>query len=467
MVFSSISFIYYFLPTVLMLYFLMPFKLKNYVLLVSSLFFYFYGDPIYSILILVSSLMGYLHGLWIDKSRKSRYARLPLICSIIFSLIVLLYFKYTDFLIENINRVLNLEIAPLKMALPIGISFYTFQTLSYTIDVYTGNAKVQKNFFTFASYVTLFPQLIAGPIVRYTTVEQELSQREHTVSDFAYGVNRFVIGLSKKVLIANTLGELGQVFYNLNENTILFYWIFAVAFMLQIYYDFSGYSDMAIGLGRFFGFRFLENFNYPFISKSISEFWRRWHISLGTWFRDYLYIPMGGNRAGTLKWIRNVIVVWFLTGLWHGANWNFIIWGLYFGVLLILEKLFINKLLNKLPSVAGHIYTLFFTIISFVIFNTNNMTECFKYIKGMFGILNIPFSGDETVYYLSSYVFTLIVAAFGATPLAGNVIKKIKSVKKGELILNTIEPVVLVSLLLMVTGYIIDGSFNPFLYFRF
>lgn len=445
----------------------MPFKLKNYVLLVSSLFFYFYGDPIYSILILVSSLMGYLHGLWIDKSRKSRYARLPLICSIIFSLIVLLYFKYTDFLIENINRVLNLEIAPLKMALPIGISFYTFQILSYTIDVYTGNAKVQKNFFTFASYVTLFPQLIAGPIVRYTTVEQELSQREHTVSDFAYGVNRFVIGLSKKVLIANTLGELGQVFYNLNENTILFYWIFAVAFMLQIYYDFSGYSDMAIGLGRFFGFRFLENFNYPFISKSISEFWRRWHISLGTWFRDYLYIPMGGNRAGTLKWIRNVIVVWFLTGLWHGANWNFIIWGLYFGVLLILEKLFINKLLNKLPSVAGHIYTLFFTIISFVIFNTNNMTECFKYIKGMFGILNIPFSGDETVYYLSSYVFTLIVAAFGATPLAGNVIKKIKSVKKGELILNTIEPVVLVSLLLMVTGYIIDGSFNPFLYFRF
>ena len=467
MVFSSISFIYYFLPTVLMLYFLMPFKLKNYVLLVSSLFFYFYGEPIYSILILVSSLMGYLHGLWIDKSRKSRYARLPLICSIIFSLIVLLYFKYTDFLIENINRVLNLEIAPLKMALPIGISFYTFQILSYTIDVYNGNAKVQKNFFTFASYVTLFPQLIAGPIVRYTTVEQELSRREHTVSDFAYGVNRFVIGLSKKVLIANTLGELGQVFYNLNENTILFYWIFAAAFMLQIYYDFSGYSDMAIGLGRFFGFRFLENFNYPFISRSIWEFWRRWHISLGTWFRDYLYIPMGGNRAGTLKWIRNVIVVWFLTGLWHGANWNFIIWGLYFGVLLILEKLFINKLLNKLPSVAGHIYTLFFTIISFVIFNTNNMTECFEYIKGMFGILNIPFSGDETVYYLSSYGFTLIVAAFGATPLAGNVIKKIKSVKKGELILNTIEPVLLVSLLLMVTGYIIDGSFNPFLYFRF
>lgn len=467
MLFSSISFIYYFLPIVLMLYFLMPFKFKNFILLFSSLFFYFYGEPIYSILILISSLSGYLHGLWIDKSRKSRYAKLPLICSIIFSLGILLYFKYKDFLIENINWLFNSEITSLKVVLPIGISFYTFQILSYTIDVYNGKAKVQTNFFNFAAYVSLFPQLIAGPIVRYTTVEQELSQRKHTFADFAYGVNRFVVGLSKKVLIANTLGELGQVFSNIEESTILFYWIASISYMIQIYYDFSGYSDMAIGLGRIFGFHFLENFNYPYISKSISEFWRRWHISLGTWFRDYLYIPMGGNRVGTVKWIRNIFFVWFLTGLWHGANWNFIIWGLYFGIFLVLEKVFLNSILNKLPSIVRHIYTLFFVVISFVIFNTDNMVECIEHMKGMFGILNIPFSNAETNYYLKSYGFVLFIAAFGATPLTVKVIKKIKCSKKGECILNILEPIGLATLLFLITGYLVDGSFNPFLYFRF
>jgi len=416
---------------------------------------------------LISSLSAYLHGLWIDKLRKSRYAKLPLICSIIFSVGILLYFKYADFFIENINWLFGFEISPLKIVLPIGISFYTFQILSYTIDVYNGNAKVQNNFFNFAAYVTLFPQLIAGPIVRYTAVEQELSQRKHTFANFSYGVNRFIVGLSKKVLIANTLGELGKIFYNLQESTLLFYWIAAISFMLQIYYDFSGYSDMAIGLGRIFGFHFLENFNYPYISKSISEFWRRWHISLGTWFRDYVYIPMGGNRVGTVKWIRNIFVVWFLTGFWHGANWNFVIWGLYFGIFLIIEKIFLNGILNKLPAIAGHIYTLFFVIISFVIFNTNNMSECIEYIKGMFGALNIPFSSAETEYYLRSYGLTFVIAAFGATPLTVKVINKIKYSKKGEHILNILEPVVLVSMLLLVTGYLVDGSFNPFLYFRF
>ncbi|WP_019228623.1 MBOAT family protein [Sedimentibacter sp. B4] len=467
MLFSSISFIYYFLPIVIMLYFIVPFKFKNLVVLVSSLFFYFYGEPLYSILILISSLSGYLHGLWIDKSRKSRYAKLPLICSIIFSIGILLYFKYADFFIENVNWFFNLNIAPLKVVLPIGISFYTFQILSYTIDVYKGNAKVQKNFFSFAAYVSLFPQLIAGPIVRYTTVEQELSTRSHTAENFAYGVSRFIIGLSKKVLIANTLGELGRIFSNLDERTILFYWIAAISFMLQIYYDFSGYSDMAIGLGRIFGFHFLENFNYPFISRSISEFWRRWHISLGTWFRDYLYITMGGNRVKTVKWIRNVIVVWFLTGFWHGADWNFIVWGLYFGVFLILEKFLFNTILSKLPAVIGHIYTLFFVIISFVIFNAGNMIECIESIKGMFGFLSIPLCNAETIYYLSSYGFMLIIAAFGATPLTIKVIEKIKYSKKGEFIIYVLEPIVLVSLLLLITGYLVDGSFNPFLYFRF
>ncbi len=467
MLFSSISFIYYFLPIVLMLYFSVPFKFKNFVLLIFSLFFYFYGEPVYSVLMLISILSGYFHGLWIDRLRKSRYAKLPLVCSIAFSIGILTYFKYANFLIENIIWISGSEIKPLKTVLPIGISFYTFQILSYTIDVYKGNAKVQKNFFNFAAYVTLFPQLIAGPIVRYTTVEQELSQRNHTVENFAYGVNRFIFGMSKKVLIANTLGELGNIFSNLHDSTILFYWIAAVSFMLQIYYDFSGYSDMAIGLGRIFGFHFLENFNYPYISKSISEFWRRWHISLGTWFRDYVYIPMGGNRTGTVKWIRNVFVVWFLTGLWHGADWNFIIWGLYFGIFLILEKYLLNDFLNKLPSVARQIYTLFFVAISFVIFNTNNMTECIEYIKGMFGILDIPFSNAETNYYLKSYGLTLIIAAIGSTPLAMEIIRKIRCSKKGRAFLNISEPVVLISLLLVITGYLIDGSFNPFLYFRF
>jgi alginate O-acetyltransferase complex protein AlgI len=379
----------------------------------------------------------------------------------------LLYFKYADFLIENINWIFGIKINSLKVVLPIGISFYTFQILSYTIDVYRGNAKVQTNFFNFAAYVTLFPQLIAGPIVRYTTVEQQLSNRKHSVEDFACGVNRFIVGLSKKVLIANTLGELGNIFSNLVDSTILFYWIGAISFMLQIYYDFSGYSDMAIGLGRIFGFHFLENFNYPYISKSISEFWRRWHISLGTWFRDYVYIPMGGNRAGALKWIRNVFTVWFLTGLWHGANWNFIIWGLYFGILLIIEKFLLNDLLRKLPLAAGHIYTLFFAAISFIIFNTNNITECIVYIKGMLGILDIPFSNAETYYYLRSYGFTLIIAAVGSTPLVTETVGKIKLNKNGEAFLNISEPVFLVSLLLLITGYLIDGSFNPFLYFRF
>ncbi|WP_313165203.1 MBOAT family O-acyltransferase [Sedimentibacter sp.] len=467
MLFSSISFIYYFLPMVLLLYFLVPFRFKNLILLVSSLFFYFYGEPIYSILMIASSLSGYLHGLWINKTRKSRYAKIPLICSIAFSIGILLYFKYADFFIENIVWLFGFEIKALKLALPIGISFYTFQIISYTIDVYRGNARVQTNFFNFAAYVTLFPQLIAGPIVRYTTVEQELSQRKHTVTDFSYGVRRFIIGLSKKVLIANTLGELGNIFFSLQESTVLFYWIYAVAFMLQIYYDFSGYSDMAIGLGRIFGFHFLENFNYPYISKSISEFWRRWHISLGTWFRDYVYIPMGGNRVSTVKWIRNIFIVWFLTGFWHGANWNFVIWGLYFGIFLIIERLLLNGILKKLPAVAGHVYTLFFVLISFVIFNTNNMAEFTGYIKGMFGFLSIPFSNTETNYYLISYGLTLIIAAFGSTPLTVRVIDKIKNSKKCEYILNVSEPIVLVSMLLLITGYLVDGSFNPFLYFRF
>lgn len=467
MVFSSISFVYYFLPLFLILYFLVPGKLKNLVLLLTSLFFYFYGEPIYSVLIILSSVLGYLHGRWIHINREGRYAKLPLISSIITGAGMLVFFKYSDFFIENINQALSLNISPLNLELPIGISFYTFQILSYTIDVYRGDAKVQKSFIKFSTYVTLFPQLIAGPIVRYTTIEAELSEREHSLKNTAYGINRFIIGLSKKVIIANTLGELEKVFSNIGDKTVLLYWASTIAFMLQIYFDFSGYSDMAIGLGRIMGFHFLENFNYPFISKSISEFWRRWHISLGTWFKDYVYIPMGGNRVSRLKWIRNIVVVWFLTGFWHGAQWNFIVWGLYFALLLTVEKVFIKGFLEKLPRLVGHLYMLFFTTISFVIFKADGLNESIENLKGMLGILNIPFSNNETVYYFRSYAFVLIIAAIGATPLVKRIIERLKNHKEARKIINMVEPVMLILLLLLVTAYLVDGSFNPFLYFRF
>lgn len=467
MLFSSISFLYYFLPIVLGLYFLAPGKFKNLILLIASLFFYFYGEPIYSLLMVASIVSGYLHGLWIYRAKNSRYARIPLISSIIVSIGLLIFFKYTDFFIENVNNVFGTSIALLRIVMPIGISFYTFQILSYTIDVYRGEAKVQRNILNFATYVSLFPQLIAGPIVRYTDIESELVQRTHSFANSAYGINRFIIGLAKKVIIANTLGELGKVFSNVNEKTVLFYWITAISFMLQIYFDFSGYSDMAIGLGRIFGFHFSENFNYPYTSRSLSEFWRRWHISLGTWFRDYVYFPMGGNRVSTLKWILNISVVWFLTGFWHGAQWNFILWGLYFALLLILEKHLLKNFLEKLHPIVRHIYVMFFLIISFVLFDANSIGEAIENLKGLFFMRNVPFSSIETNYYLRSYAFVMIIAAIGATPAVKSIINKIAKYKKGRLVLSILEPVVHVALLLLITGYLVDGSFNPFLYFRF
>jgi alginate O-acetyltransferase complex protein AlgI len=467
MLFSSISFLYYFLPTVLILYFIVPNKFKNTVLLFSSLFFYFYGEPTYVLLMIVSAVSGYLHGLWIEKAKARGGGKLPLASSIFFSLAGLLYFKYTDFFIQNANRLLNTQIPLLKLALPIGISFYTFQILSYVIDVYRGDAKVQKNVLDFLTYVCLFPQLIAGPIVRYTTIEEELKSRKHTLEGFSEGVRRFIIGLSKKVILANTLGELGTHFLNATEKTVLFYWIMTVSFMLQVYFDFSGYSDMAIGLGRIFGFKFLENFNYPFISKSVSEFWRRWHISLGTWFRDYVYIPMGGNRVPVLRWFLNVFVVWFLTGFWHGAQWNFILWGLYFAVLLILEKYVFKAFLEKAPAIVQRVYTLFAVTVSFVLFNADSLEESIRNLKGMFGLLNIPFSGIETVYYLRSYGIVLLIAAIGATPLAAKAFRRLKEKNAGKYVMTFAEPVFLLAMMLLVTGHLVDGSFNPFLYFRF
>lgn len=467
MLFSSITFLYYFLPTVLGLYFIVPKKYKNLVLLVFSLFFYFYGEPVYVLLMLLSIISGYLHGIWIHKVRNGRYAKLPMVSSVVVSIGLLVYFKYTDFLIENVNAIFHAGISPLKLALPIGISFYTFQILSYTIDVYRGEAKVQKNLLNFATYVALFPQLIAGPIVRYTTVEAELQKRSHSFENAAYGIHRFVIGLAKKVLLANTLGEVGKAFVGVNEKTVLFYWMAALAFMLQIYFDFSGYSDMGIGLGRIFGFHFLENFNHPYISRSITEFWRRWHMSLGTWFRDYVYIPMGGNRVKRTTWIRNIIVVWFLTGFWHGAQWNFILWGLYFALFLVLEKYFLKGLLDRLPKLVGHLYVLFFILLSFVLFNSDGMGGVIDNLQGLFGLLDIPLWNAETLYYARSFGLVFVLAAIAATPLGAALTNKLIANDKTRGIANLLQPVVLVVLLLIVTGYLIDGSFNPFLYFRF
>lgn len=467
MLFSSISFLYYFLPTVLGLYFIVPKKYKNPILLIFSLFFYFYGEPIYGLLMIVSIVSGFLHGLWIDRMRGSSYARIPMISSIIVGIGMLVYFKYFDFLIVNMNSVFSLNIAPLKLVLPIGISFYTFQILSYTIDVYRGEAKVQRNILNLATYVSLFPQLIAGPIVRYTTIEAELNKRSHSIDDAAYGIWRFAIGLSKKILLANTFGELVKIFSNTANKTVVFYWMSALAFCLQIYFDFSGYSDMAIGLGRIFGFHFLENFDYPYISKSITEFWRRWHMSLGTWFRDYVYIPMGGNRVTTLKWIRNIIIVWFLTGFWHGAEWNFIIWGLYFALFLVLEKYFLRELLDKLPSFIRHIYVIFFITISFVIFNANGIGEAGNNLMGMFGLLDLPLYNAETVYYFKSYSLIFIIGFIASTPLAVSIVNRSTYNKPFKILMNILQPIMLILLLFVITGYLVDGSFNPFLYFRF
>lgn len=472
MLFSSVEFLYYFLPITLILYFIVPFKIKNFVLLVASLFFYFYGEPIYMLLMLGTSLYAYVLGLFIDKFKGKTLAKVFLVLSVTGELAALGIFKYSDFFISNINGIFNSNIALLNLALPIGISFYTFQTLSYTVDVYRGNAKVQKSFIKLATYVTLFPQLIAGPIVRYTTVEEELTKRTHSFENFSYGVTRFIIGLSKKILIANILGELVETFKSSNEKSVVFFWLYAVSYALHIYFDFSGYSDMAIGLGRIFGFNFLENFNYPFISKSATEFWRRWHMSLGTWFRDYVYIPLGGNRVSKSKHVFNILAVWTLTGIWHGADWNFIIWGLFFAVILTAEKFIYGKALKKVPVIA-HIYMFLIIIVSFVIFDSTSTGTAsaiqimFERMGGLIGLGGIPFASPEAIYYLRSYGFIIVLAIIGSTPLLNKLTQTIKKNETGNKIINVLTPITVAVLLVIITAYLADGSFNPFLYFRF
>lgn len=467
MLFSSVSFLYYFLPITLILYFVSKDKYKNIILLLASLFFYFYGEPKYTVLMLISAFSAYIHGILIEKFREKGYSKLFLISGLVVSLGILIVFKYMDFIIKNINYISNSNIKLLRLVLPIGISFYTFQGLSYIVDVYKKDAKVCRSFVDFATYVCLFPQLIAGPIVRYTTIEDELKNRTHSFDKFAYGVNRFVVGLAKKVILANNLGMLVDIMTKSNEKSVLSYWMVAIFFSLQIYYDFSGYSDMAIGLGRMFGFDFLENFNYPFISKSIKEFWRRWHISLSSFFRDYVYIPLGGNRVSRVRWIFNLLIVWSLTGLWHGDSWNFILWGLYFALLLIIENLFLQNILNKLPALIQHIYAKFFIIISFVIFNNENIKDLWSSLYNMFNFRGLDLYNDFSTYYLKSYTVLLIVSVIGATPILKNIIQKINKNVTGQKVISTINPILNIVLLVVVTAYLIDGSFNPFLYFRF
>ena len=465
MLFSSIPFLFYFLPIVMLLYFLVPFKLKNAVLLLASLVFYAWGEPKYVVLMVFSILLFFFCGLAIGKARRKKWQKIWLTVSVVCSLALLGVFKYADFFIDSFNAATGLSLPLLRLALPIGISFYTFQCLSYTIDVYRGTAAVQKNVISFGTYVSLFPQLIAGPIVRYVDVARELETRTHSWENMALGLRRFLVGLAKKILIANTLGELTNLFRASGEKSVLFYWIYAIAFALHIYFDFSGYSDMAIGLGRVFGFHFIENFNYPYLSRSVAEFWRRWHMSLGSWFRDYVYIPLGGNRVSRGRWVFNTLVVWMLTGLWHGAAWNFVLWGLLYAVFLMIEKWV--PAIGKLPVVLRRIYVLLVVVLGFVLFNAADMNQAASDIAGMFGFGGVPLVSTETLYYLRSYGVVLILALIGSTPVVRDLAKRLASGARTARLTAVLEPVVLAVLLLLCTGYLVDGSFNPFLYFRF
>ena len=458
MLFSGVPFLFYFLPPVVLLYFLLPKGAKNGFLLLASLLFYAWGEPRYVVLMAAAIVLFYFYGLQIERGRTTLAGKLWLFAAIFTGIVMLSVFKYADFALENWNRLTGMDLGLLRLALPIGISFYTFQCMSYGVDVYRGHAKAQRNLIDFGTYVALFPQLIAGPIVRYVDVDNALKDRKSTWEDISQGLFGFLIGLGKKVLLANPLGELTVLFRESGEKSLLFYWLYAVAFTLHIYFDFSGYSDMAIGLGRIFGFRFPKNFNYPYMSGSITEFWRRWHMTLGSWFRDYVYIPLGGNRVSRGRWVVNIFAVWMLTGLWHGAAWNFVVWGLLFAVFLLLEKWL------PLPKWLRKIYVMPVIIVSFVIFNGQTLAQAWQDIQGMFGLLPIPAVSTEALYYLKSYGGLLLLGLVGATPLVRNAGVWLEKYFQGTPVLRL---AVGLGLLLVCTGYLVDGSFNPFLYFRF
>ncbi|WP_434417825.1 MBOAT family O-acyltransferase [Tissierella praeacuta] len=470
MVFSSILFLFYFLPVVLTIYFISPKKYRNFILFLSSLLFYSWGEPKYIWIMLFSTILDYTCGRLVYRYKDNKdvnKARLWLGVSIFTNLGLLGFFKYSDFFISNINNIFGFNISLLNLTLPIGISFYTFQTMSYTIDVYRGDTKVQNNIISFGTYVTLFPQLIAGPIVRYQTVAEEINNRLESYDLFSEGIKRFILGLGKKVLLANNIGLLWKNISSLNtwDIPVLTAWLGILGFSFQIYFDFSGYSDMAIGLGKIFGFNFLENFNYPYMSKSITEFWRRWHISLGTWFREYLYIPLGGNRKGRFKHIRNILIVWILTGIWHGASWNFALWGLFFGVILIIEKLFLLNLLEKLPHYLTRIYTLSLVLMSWVIFAFDSIKDGLNYIKILFGFGNNPIFNHTSLYLLYTNILLFLILIIGSTDIPKRLWKYMSNRFNNKSWI--IENIFLLLVLGLSIAYLVDQSYNPFLYFRF
>ena len=467
MLFSGIPFLFYFLPCVLALYFLAPARWRNAVLLLASLFFYAWGEPRFIVFMLVSIVQGYAFGRLVEKYQTDRArARLFLTLSVALSLGLLGYCKYADFFLSGFNALTGLHLPLLHVTLPIGISFYTFQILSYVVDVYRGEAKAQWSFIDLAAYIAMFPQLIAGPIVRYSDIAAQLADRRTTLSDLALGARRFVLGLGKKVLLANVFFELITLFKASTDRSVLFYWLYAAACVLNIYFDFSGYSDMAIGLGRIFGFRYLENFDYPYISASITEFWRRWHMSLGSWFRDYVYIPLGGNRVSKIKWLRNILVVWLLTGLWHGAAWNFVLWGLFFAVFLTAEKLWYGKALAK-TRVLKHVYVLLLVIVSFVLFDAGSIREAVSTVGALFGAAGVSAVNTVSLYYLRSFAAVFLIGIVGATPLPKRAVERLAATRTGAAVVDVLEPLALAAILAVSTAYLVDGSFNPFLYFRF
>lgn len=458
MVFSSFVFLLVFLPIVLVLYYLCPAKLRNLILFIASLIFYAWGEPVYVLIMLFSTVFDYTNGRLIEKLKsqdRNRAAKGVLIVDLCGNLAILGFFKYTDFVLETINSLSGAGIGLLKIALPIGISFYTFQTMSYTIDVYRGVVPAQKNILNFGTYVVLFPQLIAGPIVQYKTIGKELESRKVTVDDFAQGAFRFTVGFAKKVILANSIYGVWTSISQSQNISMATAWLGAIAFTFNIYFDFSGYSDMAIGLGRMFGFHFLENFNYPYMANSVTDFWRRWHISLSSWFKEYVYIPLGGNRKGMGMQIRNILIVWALTGLWHGASWNFVLWGLYYGLLLMLEKLFLLKGLNRCPAIVRHIYTLIIVVIGWTIFAQTDFGQLTEYLKSMFGIGTALIDSDF-LYYFSCNAVLLAVLAFCS-------INHKKWLKKFEVL----RIPAMIILLLVSFAFLVGGSYNPFLYFRF
>ena len=467
MVFSTPIFLFCFLVLTLLVYYLVPRGLRNVVLLCSSLFFYFWGERIFVLIMLLSTAIDYTHGLMVERCQKNgndKGARWAVASSVIFNLALLFFFKYWDFIASSLQAIGLTFMPVLNTHLPIGISFYTFQTMSYTIDVYRGDARAQRNILNFGTFVTLFPQLIAGPIIKYKDLGDQIDSRTYSSERFASGVQIFMVGLGKKLLIANNVGMLWDTYKAMapGDLTVAGAWLGVLAFTFQIYFDFSGYSDMAVGLGRMLGFEFLANFNYPYISKSITEFWRRWHISLSTWFKEYLYIPLGGNRCSKPRWMFNLLVVWAATGIWHGASWNYLLWGLYFFVLLMIEKFFLLNLLKKAPALVGHIYTLFFVLVSWAIFGLENFTQLTAYLKVMFGLGGVPLINGELGYYLSSYLPILCVAALASTPLGVSLYRR-GSVRVQQVVCT----VLVVAGLVVCTAYLVDGTYNPFLYWNF